>query len=193
MSETKKTLIEEGTEFKGTLTSSCAIVVMGRVEGEMSGPSVEVTESGILCGKAKVTELRSRGELAGEFDAQVVELAGRVRDKTIIRAQSLEVSLQRADGRVEMVFGECELAVGDAPDKARAVREAASGGAARKETGAAKAPADLPAAAAPVAPASGETTAANGEVLGDADGSGSARHGRRGKRPGESERQPESA
>src|SRR5215471_568766 len=119
MSEAKKTLIEEGTEFKGTLTSSCAIVVMGRVEGDMTGPSVEVTESGVLCGKAKVTELRSRGELAGEFDAEVVELAGRVRDKTLIRAKSLEVSLQRTEGRVEM-------AVGDAPDKAKAVRDAAS-------------------------------------------------------------------
>ena len=41
--ETKKTLIEEGTAFKGTLTSTCPIVVMGRVEGEMTGPSVEVT------------------------------------------------------------------------------------------------------------------------------------------------------
>jgi len=123
--ETKKTLIEEGTAFKGTLTSTCPIVVMGRVEGEMTGPSVEVTESGVLCGKAKVNELRSRGELAGEFDAQVVELSGRVRDQTVIRARSLEVRLERGDGgRVEMVFGECELDVGEAPDKAQAVRDA---------------------------------------------------------------------
>ena len=77
MSDTKKTLIDEGTEFKGTLTSSSAIVVMGRVEGQMTGPSVEVTETGVLSGKAKVTELRSRGELAGEFDADIVELSGR--------------------------------------------------------------------------------------------------------------------
>src|SRR6476646_1597798 len=103
MSETKRTLIEEGTELKGTLTSTCPIVVMGRVDGEMTGPSVEVTESGTLCGKAKVTEL-----------------SGRVRDKTLIRAQSMEVSLKRSDGRIEVVFGECELAVGDAPDKAKA-------------------------------------------------------------------------
>jgi cytoskeletal protein CcmA (bactofilin family) len=122
--ETKKTLIEQGTEFKGTLTSTCPIVVMGRVEGEMTGPSVEVTESGVLCGKAKVNELRSRGELAGEFDAQVVELSGRVRDKTVIRARSLEVRLERGDGRVEMVFGECELEVGEAPDKTQAVKDA---------------------------------------------------------------------
>jgi cytoskeletal protein CcmA (bactofilin family) len=145
--ETKKTLIEEGTEFKGTLTSTCPIVVMGRVEGEMTGPSVEVTESGVLCGKAKVNELHSRGELAGEFDAQVVKLSGRVRDKTLIRARSLEVSLERSDGRVEMVFGECELEVGDAPDKAQAVKDATA--ASRPAAKAAPSPSPAPAPAAP--------------------------------------------
>src|SRR5678816_2846254 len=119
MTETKRTLIEDGTELKGTLTSSCPIVVMGRVEGELTGPSVEVTESGVVNGKAKVTELRSRGELAGEFDAEMVVLSGRVRDKTRIRAQTMEINLKREDGRVEMVFGDCELAIGDAPDKAK--------------------------------------------------------------------------
>ena len=128
MSESKKTLIEEGTELKGTLTSTCPIVVQGRVEGELSGPSVEVADTGVLSGKAKVTELRSRGEIAGEFDAKVVELSGRVRDKTIIRAESLEVSLRRAEGRIEMVFGDCELAVGDAPDKAKAIAAARANG-----------------------------------------------------------------
>jgi cytoskeletal protein CcmA (bactofilin family) len=124
MTDTKKTLIEEGTELKGTINSTCPIVVMGRVEGEMSGPSVEVTESGILSGKAKVAELRSRGELAGDFEADLVELSGKVRDRTSIRAQSLEVSLHKNDGRVEVVFGDCELSVGDAPDKAAAIRAA---------------------------------------------------------------------
>ena len=132
MSETKRTLIEDGTELKGTLTSTCPIVVMGRVEGDLTGPSVEVTESGVLSGKAKVTELHSRGELAGEFDADIVQLSGRVRDKTRIRAQSLEVRLKRDEGRVEMVFGDCELAVGDAPDKAKAIAQAMSNGHGRK-------------------------------------------------------------
>ena len=120
MNAAKKTLIEEGTELKGTVNSSCPIVVMGKVEGEINGPSIEVTESGVLSGKAKVQELRSRGELAGEFDADTVALSGRVRDKTTIRARSLEMSLDRTEGQTEMVFGECELAVGDAPDKAGA-------------------------------------------------------------------------
>jgi cytoskeletal protein CcmA (bactofilin family) len=128
MSEAKKTLIEEGTELKGTLTSTCPIVVHGRVEGDLTGPSVEVADGGVLCGKAKVTELRSRGEIAGEFDAKIVELSGRVRDKTIIRAESLEVSLRRNEGRIEMVFGDCELAIGDAPDKAKAIAAARANG-----------------------------------------------------------------
>jgi len=127
MSENKRTLIEDGTELKGTLTSTCPIVVMGRVEGDLTGPSVEVTETGVLSGKAKVTELHSRGELAGEFDADMVQLSGRVRDKTKIRAQSLEVRLKRDGGRMEMVFGDCELQAGDAPDKVKAIASATNG------------------------------------------------------------------
>jgi len=151
---TKRTLIEEGTELKGTLTSTCPIVVQGRVEGDMSGPSVEVTESGVLSGKAKVTELRSRGEIAGEFDAKVVELSGRVRDKTIIRAESLEVKLRREEGRIEMVFGDCELAVGDAPDKAKAVAAARANGQTKaKPAATVTAPAPAAPAAAPATPA----------------------------------------
>jgi cytoskeletal protein CcmA (bactofilin family) len=184
-SATKKTLIEEGTELKGTLSSTSAIVVMGKIEGEVTGPSVEVTETGVMSGKAKVTELRSRGELSGEFDADVVELSGRVRDKTLIRAKSLEVSLQRSDGKVEVVFGECELAIGEAPDKARAIREATSGAA---RPGAAAAPAAQATAAAVVA-----TDGGGGEVTGEADASASGKLARRPKRPGEGERQPESA
>jgi len=184
MSDTKKTLIDEGTEFKGTLTSSSPIVVMGRVEGQMTGPSVEVTESGVLCGKAKVTELRSRGELAGEFDADVVELSGRVRDKTIIRAKSLEISLQRAEGGIEMVFGDCELAIGDAPDKARAVREAAAGGAKPRAASVAGA---SEGEIAPVA-ASAPPPGGGGEVTAEADATPSAKLARRAKRGGDSER-----
>ena len=181
-SGTKKTLIREGTELKGTLSSTSAIVVMGKIEGEVTGPSVEVTETGVMSGKAKVTELRSRGELSGEFDADIVELSGRVRDKTLIRAESLEVSLQRTDGKVEVVFGECELAIGEAPDKARAIREATSG-AARS----------APAAAPAVQAAAAATDGGGGEVTGEADASASGKVARRPKRPGEGERQPESA
>jgi len=195
MSDAKKTLIEEGTEFKGTLTSTCAIVVMGRVEGDMKGPSVEVTETGVLSGKAKVTELRSRGELSGEFDAEIVELSGRVRDKTVIRAKSLEVSLQRAEGGIQMVFGDCELAVGEAPDKARAVREATAGRKDGKDGKDARATA-APPPAAPPAQTGGAVAATpdagGGEVVGEADMSASASL-RRGKRPGEIERLPEGA
>jgi cytoskeletal protein CcmA (bactofilin family) len=173
MNEGKRTLIEEGTELKGTLTSSCPVVVLGRLEGQMTGPSVDVAETGVLSGRAKVKELRSRGELAGEFEADNVELSGRVHDKTIIRARSLEVKLQRSDGRLELMFGECELAVGDEPDKAAAVREATSGSARSAAKGS-------------------EVAASGGEVTAEADASQSARNGRR-KRSDESESHAENA
>ena len=119
----KHTLVEEGTELKGTVISNCPIVVMGKVEGEVTAPIVQVSNSGVVAGKVKVSELRSAGEVAGEIEAETVRISGRVRDKTVIRARTLEVSLQR-DGGTEVVFGECELAIGDEPNKAAAIEAA---------------------------------------------------------------------
>jgi cytoskeletal protein CcmA (bactofilin family) len=115
----KRTVVEHGTRFKGTLSSRYPISVSGEVEGELSGPFVEVTETGVVCGRLKVTELRSRGEIAGEIDAEEVQLSGRIRDRTVLRAKLLEV-------KQELTFGECEIAIGAMPDKAAAVATAAA-------------------------------------------------------------------
>ncbi len=120
----KHTLVEEGTEFKGSLSSKCPIVVMGKVEGEVSGPVIHVTTSGVIAGNVKVKELQSAGEVAGEVEAEAVQISGKVRDKTVIRAKSLEVSLTASKGGMEVVFGECELSVGDEPNKEAAIAAA---------------------------------------------------------------------
>jgi cytoskeletal protein CcmA (bactofilin family) len=117
--EVKRTLIEEGTDFTGGLEATCHVVVKGRMQGELSGPSVEISESGVLSGKVKVTDLISRGEIAGTVEAETVQLSGRVRDQTVIRARSLEVTLGSAD--TAMLFGDCELCIGDPPSKEAAI------------------------------------------------------------------------
>lgn len=132
-SGTKQTIVEEGTELKGTLSSTCPIVVRGRVEGDVETPSLLVSESGAVHGRAKVGTLRSQGEISGEFDAESVELAGRVKDNTVIRAKSLEVKLASADAKLQVSFGECELAVGDAPTDDIGLARRAKGG--RKRDG----------------------------------------------------------
>lgn len=119
----KHTLIEEGTEFKGSLSSNCPIVVVGKIEGDVTGPMIHIAASGVVAGKVNVKQLRSEGELAGEVEADVVQIAGTVRDKTRIRARSLEVTLNTKKG-MEVVFGECELAIGDEPDKQAAIAAA---------------------------------------------------------------------
>ena len=124
----KRTLIEEGTAVSGNIASTCPIVVMGRLEGEISGPSLEIAEGGAVSGRIKVAALSSRGELAGEVDAERVQLSGQVRDETIIRARALEVG---ATNGAPVKFGECELSIGDEPDKQRAIEEAT--GVTRKE------------------------------------------------------------
>ena len=67
----RRTLVEEETEFKGTMTSKCPIAVMGRVDGEIEAPSMHVSPSGSVAGTVKVGELHSEGELAGEIDAHI--------------------------------------------------------------------------------------------------------------------------
>ena len=108
----RKTLVEEGTQFKGSLSSDCPIEVKGRIEGDLTAPALAVSTSGAVHGKVKVGELHSQGELAGEFDADTVQLSGTVKDNTVIRAKSLEVKLAPANGKMQVIFGECELEVG---------------------------------------------------------------------------------
>jgi cytoskeletal protein CcmA (bactofilin family) len=111
----KRTLVEEGTELKGSLTSTCPVLVRGRIEGDVKAPSLTVSPTGSVSGKAHVGELQAEGELSGEFDADVVQLSGKVQDRTVIRAKTLSVQLAAESGKLQVVFGECELAVGDPP------------------------------------------------------------------------------
>ncbi len=110
----KKTLVDEGTEFHGTLSSKCPVIVRGAVDGELRAPSLRVSESGSVNGKVQVGELSSEGQLAGEVDAEVVKLSGVVRDSTVIRAKTLEVQNGVDDpAKMRVVFGEVTLEVGD--------------------------------------------------------------------------------
>jgi cytoskeletal protein CcmA (bactofilin family) len=123
----RRTLVEEGTQFKGSLTSDCPIDVRGRIEGDLNAPALAVSPSGAVHGRVKVGEIRSQGELAGEFDADLVQLSGSVRDNTVIRAKSLEVKLAPANGKMQVIFGECQLEVGgESPEKPTGTHKALS-------------------------------------------------------------------
>ncbi len=139
----RKTLVEEGTQFRGSLSSNCPVIVRGRIEGDVEAPSLMVSATGAVHGKVRVEEMRSQGELAGEFDADVVQLSGTVKDNTVIRARSLEVKLTPASGKMQVVFGDCTLDVGEAT------------GAKASETNrdVAKAASKVPAVSAAIAPA----------------------------------------
>jgi cytoskeletal protein CcmA (bactofilin family) len=111
----KQTVVEEGTHFRGSLTSTCPIVVNGRIEGDIDTPGLFVSATGSVKGRVKVGEVQSEGELEGEFDAETVRLAGRIKDKTVLRAKVLEVQLATEGSKMQVIFGETELAIGDAP------------------------------------------------------------------------------
>ena len=111
----KQTTVEEGTQFKGTLHSNCQVLVRGVVEGDLTAPTVTISETGTVVGNVKAQSIRSEGVLQGRVDADEVQLSGTVRSDTVIRAKSLEIKLQRSREKLEVTFGECILDVGDDP------------------------------------------------------------------------------
>jgi cytoskeletal protein CcmA (bactofilin family) len=111
----KQTLVEEGTELKGTLKATCQVVVNGTIDGQIEAPELTINQSGAVLGIVKVQKLRSEGTLAGSIDAEDVYLSGTVRSNTMIRASKLEVKLTQERGKLEVTFGECLLDVGEDP------------------------------------------------------------------------------
>jgi cytoskeletal protein CcmA (bactofilin family) len=111
----KQTVLEGGTEFKGTLKSSCPIVVNGTIEGDVSAPELTINRSGALSGNIKADKVHFRGTLSGNVEAGEVFLAGIVRSNTFIKAKRLEMKLGSDKGLLEVKFGECNLDVNDAP------------------------------------------------------------------------------
>ena len=112
----KQTTVEEGTEFKGTLTSNCPVVVRGALDGDIKAPAMTVAETGTVVGNVEAKSIRSEGVLAGRVDADDIYLSGSVRSDTVIRAKTLEVKLKRDRGKLEVTFGDCILEVGDDPN-----------------------------------------------------------------------------
>jgi cytoskeletal protein CcmA (bactofilin family) len=111
----KQTTVEEGTEFKGTLQSTCQVMVRGLVDGDLTAPSLVISESGTVIGNIKAKSIQSAGTLAGRVDADDIYLSGSVRSDTVIRAKTLEVKLHSHSKKLEVSFGECILDVGDDP------------------------------------------------------------------------------
>ncbi len=190
MGTTKQTLIEEGTQLKGTLSSDCPVVVRGRLDGEVSGPLLQVSPTGKVSGKIEVQRVESAGELAGEYKADVVRLSGRVADETVIRTKSLEVKLAGVDDESALVLGDCELEVGNPPTKEDAVRQANEARKAKRSgssNGGASADTDAVASEitsvspAPTAMADEDETA---QAPGRASGAGKGKKGADGKRIG---------
>lgn len=111
----KQTLVEAGTEFRGTLKSSCPVVVNGTLDGEIEAPTLSVASTGSIHGNIRVDTLRSWGTLAGSVDAGEVYVSGAVRSKTVIRARRMELALgSSGKGHVEVTLKSSEVEPSDA-------------------------------------------------------------------------------
>jgi cytoskeletal protein CcmA (bactofilin family) len=100
----KRTLVEEGTHFKGSLTSTCPMLVQGSIEGDVTGPALTVNATGSVAGKVTTGALVSDGKIAGEFEVETAQLAGKVADKTIVRAGTIDVKLTAPSGKLKLTF-----------------------------------------------------------------------------------------
>jgi cytoskeletal protein CcmA (bactofilin family) len=101
----KRTLVEEGTQLKGSLTSTCPILVHGSVEGDLEGPSLNVSSTGTVKGTIVTGSLKSEGRISGHFDVESAQLAGTVEANSVITANSLDLRLSKTNGRLELTFG----------------------------------------------------------------------------------------
>src|ERR1700754_3122506 len=81
----KQTVVEEGTRLKGSLTSTCRILVQGSIEGEGSGPAITVGATGEPSGTTTSGALKSEGKISGTFDVDTAEVGGVVAKNTILR------------------------------------------------------------------------------------------------------------
>jgi cytoskeletal protein CcmA (bactofilin family) len=112
----KQTLVEAGTEFTGTLQSSCPVVVNGKLDGHINAPTLNITSTGAVQGTIRAKTLRSSGTLAGNIDAGEVYVSGVVRSKTVIRARRLEFKIGSPKGDLHVTFGTCNVELPSAPE-----------------------------------------------------------------------------
>jgi cytoskeletal protein CcmA (bactofilin family) len=122
--KSRQTLLEEGTAFHGTCTSSCPIVVHGSIRGAVTAPEVTIAPLGAIVGVIKTDTLTSSGTLSGTVEAVQVLLSGRVRRDTVVKAQQLQLSLHAERGQLEVTFGPPER---NALDRTAASAARASG------------------------------------------------------------------
>jgi cytoskeletal protein CcmA (bactofilin family) len=123
----RRTVVEEGTHLEGSLSSNCPIVMSGKIDGDVSAPSLRINKTGSVRGKVKVEEVDSQGEMSGEIEADIVRLGGIVHDDSIVRAKTLEVRQPTPTDPQPITFGACTLEVGDLPDKEAVIRASREG------------------------------------------------------------------
>ncbi len=102
----KRTLVEDGTKFKGSLSSTCPVVVHGALEGDIESPAVTVSATGSVSGMVVSSTLQSAGKIAGDFDVESATVAGSVAKDTVVRAANMDFKLEASpDKKLELRFG----------------------------------------------------------------------------------------
>lgn len=85
-----KTVIAEGLQIFGNLSGTADIDVSGRVEGDISGASVDILAGGQVEGSVSVSYAHIRGRLDGSVKATSVEIHAGAECNADIEASELE-------------------------------------------------------------------------------------------------------
>jgi len=64
---TKPSILSQGFEFEGTLKSSGALIISGRIVGNISAGVITIEEEGIVDGHIKADALTVKGNVLGEI------------------------------------------------------------------------------------------------------------------------------
>ena len=110
------TVIAAGTELQGSLRGEAAVVVEGKLSGDVHAPSLTIAAGAAVHGRIEVETLTAAGQVIGEIRAQRVRLSGSLGDGTSLQASVLEVPLDDGDAAgAGVTLGHCTLRVGTDP------------------------------------------------------------------------------
>ena len=101
----KRTLVEEGTRFKGSMSSTCPILVQGEIAGDVDGPALTVSATGAVSGVVVTAALQSDGKISASSMSRRHASRVPVADKTVVRASSLDLKLNATKGKLQLTFG----------------------------------------------------------------------------------------
>ncbi len=118
MSETSTTrsILQPGLTVTGRLTSKGDIVIGGRIDGEVTGRTVEVLEGASVLGKLEARHAIIRGAVEGHVFARAVTIGANATVKGELHYGTIKIA---RGARIELEFIPTFVVMGESPAVSR--------------------------------------------------------------------------